>query len=395
MTIKESIVDALSDEYTTPSEAQKIADEAIESSDLGELPANFVGEGDTIQGAHDSLGSHWTDSGRVIVLPSYDSTQESFPIEWSKRASLFGGNYTDLRNRSDSYALVVDIEDARDNRPPGPTFHNVSITGGGGGCKVTGCRYSVWENIDVNHVEEDAFHLAGKDWGKTACNTHHFYSCTQDHAGRDGFHIGMRAHGAHLFGCHSYFADRYGIYVDEATNCAMFGGSTEKAGKEGLMLDSSHVFLAKSVYFEGSNADMGGGAEVHATDGASTIGFENCYFNGFNEADWGARFYDCTNAQIRDCEAWNYNRGFIYVDSGCDVDINEQSHHIRDDTQCWGSDNGAIVRSNGILVPQDLSSVDGSYNGDMGIHKNDNGDMFVAIWHNGAWYRHPGTTTVE
>lgn len=393
MTLKQSIIDALSGEYTTPDEARSIAEDVLDSSTTASLPDNFVGSGDTIQGAHDSLGNDWTDSGRIIVLPSYDPTEESYPIQWSKRASLFGGNYTNLQPDSGQYALVVNIHDAPNNRPPGPTFHNLSVYGGRGGCKIEACRYSVWENIDVNDVEEDAFHVVGKDWGETAINTHHFYSCTQDGAGRDGWHIGMRAHGAHLFGCHSYFADRYGVYVDEATSCAMFGGSTEQASKEGLMIDGSHVFLAKSVYFEGSNPDMGGGADAHVTGDATTVGFENCYFNGAGKADWGARFYDCTNADIRNCEAWNYSRGFIYVDSGSSVDVHGQSHHIRDDTMLVGNGDGATIRSNGILVPQDLSTVEGSIEGEIGIHESGD-EKYLSIWYDGSWHRHPGTTRV-
>lgn len=344
-------------------------------------------EFNTIQAAHDSLGSGWTDSGLIFVSNSYDPGKEDFPIHISRRCSLRGSAYANIVNNDNStHTIVIDITDAPDNRPPGVHIDDLSITGGRDGIHLRGARYCVFTNLDVNNVGRDAYHIEGRDWGERAVNSHHFYSCHTDNPGRDGFHIGMRAHGVRLYACQSYFAGRKAARIDHAVAVGIFGGSFEQATEQGIYADGSRVLTVKGAYLEANATDHAGGAELHVTGGAHSVSVENCYFNGFGKCQRAVRFYDGANHTFKNCEAWNYTNSVIHVDESAAVDWHRHTHDISDDTP-WGSTNNpAETRSGGMLIPQDLRQCDGQHDGDCGIHRPDGAEPIICLWYDGNWY---------
>lgn len=375
-----------------------VSGNAAAEQTAGDLTDNllFVGAGDTIQEAHDSLGGHWTDAGRIVITQEYDPAVEDYPIEWSKRASLHGGNYTNLRPDSGEYAIVVDIENAKNNRPPGPHFNNFSITGGGGGIHVENGRYTIFRDIDVNNVSEHGFSTDDynpwdddPDTDDTAINTHHWYSCTAERCGGHGFYIGQRAHGSQLHSCQAYFNGKDGIHIAEGTvNAAMFGGSSEQNARNGIRVYGAFGFGAKNVYLEANNPNQGGGSEVLVTKGAKNTTFDTCYGNGFNDTQRMFYLYSAEGTDIRNCHYQQYSRSFLYVRDLCrDTDIHRGSHFTYDDTP-FGGDDGVRTRSDGIIVAQDLRNVEGNFNGDRGIHVRDNGKTAICTWYDGEWYTH-------
>lgn len=358
----------------------------------------FVGGGDTIQEAHDSLGNSWTDAGRIVVTPEYDPSIEDYPIRWSKRASLHGGNYTNLKPTNGDYAIVIDIEDAKNNRPPGPHFYNFTITGGGGGIHVENGRYTVFRDIDVNSVGEHGFSTddynpwdddpeTDDEWG---INTHHWYSCTAERCGSHGFYIGQAAHGTQLWSCQAYFNGGDGVHVaNNACNVLMYGGSSEQNARNGIRVYGANGFGAKNVYLEANYSNGGGSSEVLVTHDAKDATFDTCYGNGFNDTERMFYLYSAEGADIRNCHYQQYDRSFLYVRDYClDTDIHRASHVARDDSTPFGADDGVRTRSDGVILAQDLRNVEGKFDGDRGIHVRDNGRTAFCTWYDGEWYTH-------
>lgn len=370
---------------------------AQQSPGGGSLDVNLVGEGDTIQEAHDALGGSWTDPGRIIVAPEYDPSVENYPIQWSKRATLIGGNYTNLRPGSGEYAIVVNIEDAKNNRPPGPHFYDFTITGGGGGIHIENGRYTVFRDIDVNSVDEHGFSTddynpwdddpsTDDNWG---INSHHWYSCTAERCGSHGFYIGQNAHGVQMWSCQAYYNGGDGVHVaNNACNVAMYGGSSEQNDRNGIRVNGANGFGAKNVYTEYNDPNTGGGSEILVTNNAKDATFDTCYGNGFGATQRMFYIASGVGTDIRNCHFKQYTRSFLYVNDGAkDTDIHRASHVARDDTP-FGGDDGVRTRSDGVVVAQDLRNVDGKFDGDRGIHIRDNGKTAFCTWYDGEWYTH-------
>ncbi|MBX0294455.1 right-handed parallel beta-helix repeat-containing protein [Haloarcula nitratireducens] len=362
--------------------------------------AGEAGTDETIQAAHDALGDHWRDGGIVLVLPSYDPEREEFPIRWSKTATLRGGNHTVIENADDSVpTLIVDV-DAPVNRPPGPNFNDFTIRGGKHGVEKRGGRYTMFRDVTVKDAAEDGFHVAGAreyDAGENppnefAPNTHRFYGCVAEENGRDGWRVGEGIHGVTLASSNAYFNGRDGVNWRQNYAGHVEGGSFEQNGRNGLRFDRAQALEVENAYVEKNGRAAGGGGMtigVLVGERSRGVSFSDCYFQGGGDVSWGV-YNQGRGTSLRNCYARGHTNGFVYnAEAARDTEWARASHTLADGERLGGGD-GVRTRDHGVVVPQDLSTVTGQFDGDRGVHLGSDGPVFC-LWYDGAWYRPDGS----
>ncbi|WP_167768408.1 right-handed parallel beta-helix repeat-containing protein [Haloarcula amylovorans] len=358
-----------------------------------------AGTDQTIQAAHDALGDHWRSGGVVQILPSYDPVEEEFPLMWRKTATLRGGNHTVIENPTASEpTIVVDI-DAPVNRPPGPHFYDLTIRGGKHGIEKRGGRYAMFRDVTVKHAAEDGFHVADAQEYETsdgmeefAPNTHRFYGCVAEGNGRDGWYVGQGIHGVTLASSNAYFNGRDGVNWRKNYAGHIQGGSFEQNGRNGLRFEKARAFEAENAYVEKNGRAAGEGEMtigVLVQEHSPGLTFSDCYFQGGGVEAW-ALYNQGSQTTLRDCYSRSHIKGFVYnSESAVDTEWARQSHTLGQGEH-FGGGQGQRTRDNGVIIPQDLSTVPGQFEGDRGVHVDEDGPVFC-LWHEGSWYQPDGT----
>lgn len=369
---------------------------------------------------YDTITQAWDDSesgDTVYVHSSYDAEAvgEPFPIELDyneKEVMLTGGHPSgsviDATHTNQNVIEVLGrgMNDYRNN----PLVQNLKIVGGNIGLRIRAAPYSSYQNLvffkngshGVN-IEGYTDPDSGRDkgtWGAL------FDNCQAWSGNGDGFRTEHDAlpHGTTFSNCKSTWNSGVGFRLRGYTN-KVIGGTAQLNDSYGIKAKSGMSCLIQGAYIEGNSRTGSYPVEIYAKN-ADGLSINNCYFNGINpgptEHDYehvlrGVNVHDTRKLSVRDCVARNYDNGFIALFGCIDPDVHASSHYVFDVANgLFGTeitDHGNVrPRSDGHLVPDDLSNVEGQFEGDRGYHVGRDTEG-PAVWRDGEWHV-TDTTTV-
>lgn len=359
-----------------------------------------------------TIAAAWNDAesgDEIYVHSSYDAAAagEEFPVVLDyeeKEVMLTGGHPSgsviDASHTSENVIEVLGrgMNDYRNN----PLVQNLKIVGGGIGLRVRAAPFSSYENLVLyqngSHgvaIEGYTDPDSGRDKGTYGAT---FSNCQAFSCGGDAFRTerDAKAHGTTFFGCRATNNEGVGFNIRGYTN-KIVGGTTQLNGSYGVEARLGKASLVKGVYIEGNSRNHDFPVEVYGKN-ADGLAVENCYFNGINPRgashDYeyvrrGVNVHGTQKLSVRDCVVRNYRDGFISL-FGCeDADVYAGSHHVFDAgnglfaTDVTGHGN-ARTRSNGLILPTDLSNVEPLHEYDMGYHVGGAVEG-LACWRDGDW----------
>jgi hypothetical protein len=363
---------------------------------------HVVGEGGytTIQSAWDAAA----DGDVVVVHSSYDAQAagEQFPITLDNREKqvlLTGGHpsgsVVDARHAPTQNVLEVignGYADYRNN----PLVQNLKIVGGAVGMRVRAAPYASFDNL-VFWMTGSHGILVGRStesgtWGVT------FNNCVAWNCGGDGFRLDTRAdpHSTTFYGCHSLLNGDAGVRL-RGYATRWHGGTIQNNGGYGVDARSGCSQLVDGTYFEGNNTTGGSPIEVYVDDSAPGFTLHGSYFqggffrdfeNGRDKGYWAVVVGGASHTDVRNCSFRNYTESFLYVRDATDADVHLGSHCPLDETTTIQHRNCTRLRSDGSLLPTDLSggAQPGRFVGDTGTHDG-SGDApwGPAAWNGTAW----------
>lgn len=387
------------------------SEESVEST-----RTRLLGGGRLVVGeaAFDTIEDAWAEaeSGDTIyVHSSYDAAavRESFPIRLDfreKEVTLTGGHPSgSVIDASHTDRTVIEVVGAGPKEyTNNPVVRNLRIVGGDVGLKISSAPFSTYENIvfdgtGSHGVELTEFDADGTPYGTFGTT---FTNCQAWGCDGNGFHLNRDAvpHGTTFAYCKATACGGHGFRL-RGTSVRMFACGTQLNYGLGIIARGGFNSLLQSVYVEGNargsqHEDAPSEIEIRRTDGFTV---ENCYFHGiyprgsdheFDRVQRGITARNAHGLSLRNCTVRRYGRGFVALDGCRDPDIHRPSHVIRE-TQLFGGPTGIRTRSDGVVLPGDLSSVDGAYEGDMGYHLGDEHEG-LAVWRRGRWHLAETTT---
>lgn len=362
----------------------------------------------------DTIEEAWkkADSGdTVYVHSSYDakSAGEEFPIRLDcrdKEVMLTGGHPSgSVIDASHTDQNVIELvgaghSDYRNN----PVVQNLKIVGGNVGLKIFGAPFSSYKDLVFYRTGSHAVEVCKYDVDGTTYGTFgtSFTNCQAWGCGGNGFHLNGDAspHGTSFAYCKATACGGHG-YRLRGTLVKLVGCDTQLNYGWGVVARGGYNTLLTGVYVEGNargaqNDSAPSEIYVRGTDGFTV---ENCYFHGiyprgaehdFDRVQRGMTIHETDRVTVRNCTVRRYGSGFVAFYDCMDADIHRSSHVIRE-TQLFGGGTGDRTRSAGVILPQDLSAVDGTFEGDRGYHVGSDREGF-AVWRNGTWYLAETTT---
>lgn len=392
------------DEDPTRSDSRTSTEVRSSSVELG--GRRIVGED-----GYETIAAAWSaaaDGDSIYVHSSYDAQTagETFPIvlDYSEKEVMLTGGHPSgsVIDAGDADANVIEVigrgvEDYRNN----PVVQNLKIVGGEIGLRVRRAPFSSFDNLVFYDTGSHGMCIdSHPDGGTFGTN---WSNCQAWHCGGDGFRAVRSAqpHGTTYWGCRATANRGVGFRL-RGTSSMLFGGTSQLNYDYGIEVRSGWGVGITGVYIEGNARGNDFPVEVYGR-GADGLTIENCYFHGINprgaehnhdRVQRGVNVHDTEALTVRDCTARRYEDGFIAVFGCTDIDAYAPSHCL-DDTDLFGPDptgNGNLrARSNGLILPTDLSEVDGNHEYDCGYHVGDNTEGH-AIWRNGSWQLTETTT---
>ncbi|AQL44664.1 hypothetical protein BV210_18025 (plasmid) [Halorientalis sp. IM1011] len=393
-----------------------------DTSSMDDEPETFEFGGDRLilggtrvvgDDGYSTIAAAWADAASgdtVYVHSSYDAEEagEQFPIQLNyeeKEVMLTGGHPSgSVIDASHTNANVIEVlgrgmNDYRNN----PLVQNLKIVGGNIGLRVRAAPYSTYNNLvfykNGSHgvsIEPYTDPDSGRDkgtWGAT------FNDCQAWSCGDNGFntHKDALPHGTTFMNCKATWNGGVGFNLRGYTN-KIIGGTTQLNDSYGIKAKLGKGSLIQGVYLEGNSRQADFPVELYATN-ADGLSVQNCYFNGINPGPTahdhdhvlrGVNVHDTQKLSVRDCTVRNYGQGFISLFSCSDADVYAASHYLLDAgdglfaTDVLGHGN-VRPRSDGIVMPMDLSNVEGQHECDRGYHigKKEEGP---AVWRDGEWH---------
>ncbi|WP_331235594.1 M99 family carboxypeptidase catalytic domain-containing protein [Natronorarus salvus] len=353
------------------------------------------------------------DDGDVIVVhSSYDAQRagEEFPIvldRGEKEVALVGGDPSgsviDAGNANADviHCIGVGSSDFRNS----PYLKNLRVRGGQVGIKIYGAPNSYFENVKAFLNESHGWHVYnhGDHGGSHGCV---FHKCEAWSCGGNGFRMDRESfpHGSMFIRCNAtwngYNGTREGVTL-AGYSTVWHGGTVQQNSGDGFRVTRDGGIVIRDAYIESNGIEYSG----HPTQirMVGTLGglVESCYFNGsmmggnrhmdpagHDNVYRGVTLHDARTTTVRDCAHRNHSEGFIAVQGdSTDCDIHEGSHHnvgagASGPDPFLVHDHGIRTRSNGVIRPTDLSAIQGTYDGDMGIDQS-NG---IAVWMGDEWH---------
>jgi len=386
--------------------------ESYESFEFG--PDRLVLGGTRVVGAegYPTIAAAWeeAESGdEIYVHTSYDAEAagEEFPIVLDyeeKEVMLTGGHSSgSVIDASHTSENVIEVlgrghNDYRNN----PVVQNLKLVGGGVGLRIRAAPFSSYENLvfyqNGSHgvsIERYTDPDSGDRKGTFGAT---FSNCQVFSAGGDGFYNDRMAmsHGTTYFGCRATNNDGVGFRLHGYTN-KIIGGTSQLNGDYGIEARLGKASLVQGTYIEGNARSNDFPVELYARN-ADGLTVENCYFNGINPrgaehgyeyVQRGVNVHETQKLSVRNCVARNYGQGLVALFSCEDTDVHAPSHHIFD------AGNGLFAtdvtnhgnyrtRSNGIMLPADLTDVEPLTEHDMGYHVGDDVEG-LACFRDGRW----------
>lgn len=361
---------------------------------------------------YDTIMAAWDDAetGDIIyVHSSYDAETagESFPIDLdceAKEVLLTGGHPSgSVIDASHTTENVIEVTGAghHDYRNM-PLVQNLKLVGGNVGLTVHDAPYASFKDLVVWKADSHAYELVGG--GHTGTFGVTFRNCIAWNNGGSGFRLNTdaRPHGTTFLGCHALFNDEYGLML-RGTAGRFFGGSIQNNGIRGVDARTGSNQLLDGVYFEGNGTQADSPPhplEVLLADSTISPTVQNCYFNGVyardfqidrQRATYGVALVGAQCPSVHNCAYWNYNKSFLYARDTEDADIHRATHASRDDTHFLSGWDNERLRSGERILPTDLTTTDGAFDGDIGFHRRADGEVTLCTWYNGRWCTHGPT----
>lgn len=361
----------------------------------------------------DTIEEAWAaaESGdTVYVHSSYDaeSAGEEFPIRLDfreKEVTLTGGHPSgSVIDASHTDQNVVEVVGAGSgDYTNNPVVKDLKLVGGNVGLKVFGAPFSSYENLVFDGTGSHGVEICKYDADGTVYGTFGttFTNCQAWGCAGNGFHLNTDAapHGTTFAYCKATACGGKG-YRLRGTSVKVIGGGTQLNYGWGIAARGGFNTLVQGVYIEGNarGSDHSMPTEVYVR-GADGITFEHCYFHGiyprgaehdFDRVQRGITAHDTAGVTTRSCTVRRYGEGYLAFYGCTDAEVHCASHVVRE-TDLFGGGIGIRTRSNGVILPQDLSSVAGAYDGDRGYHLGSDREGF-AVWRGGQWHLAETTT---
>ncbi len=342
------------------------------------------------------------DGDTVYVHSSYDASAagESFPIELDcreKQVTLTGGHPSaSVIDAGSTDETVLEIVGAGNgDYQNNPIVKDLKIVGGGLGLRLRAAPFASFQNLVFYQTGSHAVLIdSHPDSGTFGTN---WYNLQAWNCGGDGIRMVRSAepHGTTLWGCR-FTANRGAGVRFRGTTCKMIGGTSQLNYDYGVESRGGYANQISGAYIEGNARGNDFPVELYArhTDGLT---IESCYFHGINprganhnhdRVQRAVNVHDCEKLSVRDCVARRYGDGFLATFGCTDVDVHVSSHHL-EEADLFARDptaNGnARARSDGVILPTDLSAIDGAYEYDHGYHIGSDGTEGYAIWRNDSW----------
>ncbi|OYR39201.1 right-handed parallel beta-helix repeat-containing protein [Halorubrum sp. Eb13] len=342
------------------------------------------------------------DGDTVYVHSSYDAAEagESFPIELDcreKQVTLCGGHPSaSVIDAGETDKTVLEVVGAGSgDYQNNPLVKDLKVVGGGIGLRLRAAPFASFENLTFYRTADHAVLVDGHpDSGTFGTN---WYNVQAWNCGGDGIRTDRSAapHGTTLWGCR-FTANRGAGVRFRGAACKMVGGTSQLNYDYGVETRGGNATLVSGAYVEGNARGNDFPVEVYAKR-ADGLTVENTYFHGINPrgAEHGhdrvqraVNVHDSEKLTVRDCVARRYGDGFVATFGCVDADVYAASHHL-EETELFARDptrNGnARARSHGVILPTDLTAVDGACEYDRGYHVGGDGVEGHAIWRNGGW----------
>ncbi|MBV0925464.1 right-handed parallel beta-helix repeat-containing protein [Halomicroarcula limicola] len=367
-----------------------------------------VGDGgyDTITQAWDAASSGDT----IYVHCSYDAEAagEPFPVVLDyeeKEVMLTGGHPSgSVIDASHSNENVIEVlgrgmNDYRNN----PVVQNLKIVGGDVGLRVRAAPFASFENLVIYRTGSHGVSIEGytdPDSGRNKGTFGvYFHNCQTWVCGGDGFRTEGDAlpHGTTFTNCKASSNGGIGFRLRGYTN-KLIGGAAQLNHSYGIEARVGKANLIQNCYIEGNSRAKSYPVELYAS-GADGLTISNCYFNGINPRSTShnhdhvlraINVHESSKLSIRDCTVRNYDEGFIATFSCRDPDFHAASHYVLDATHgLFATDptgHGNIrPRSDGMILPSDLSDAEPLHDYDMGYHVG-GGKEGLAYHYDGEWH---------
>lgn len=389
-------------------------DGSYESFEIGK--DRLVLGGQRIVGAdgYPTIQAAWNDavSGDVIfVHSSYDAQAagENFPIRLDyeeKEVGLTGGHASgSVIDASHTSSDVIEVvgrghKDYQNN----PVVRDLTIKGGNVGLKVYGAPQSSYRDLLFHRTASHGVEVCEytDSNGDTLGSYGIKFSNVQSWAcGGNGFHLNAQAqpHGAKFYHCKATACGGIG-YRLRGSNVMVLGSTSQLNYGWGIVARNSFNTVVQGSYIEG-NARAGDHdvpTEIYLKN-AHGFTVRDSYFHGINprgaehDFDWvqrGITAHDCEGVTASSCTVRRYGKGFLTLYGCTDAEIRASSHVIRQ-AGLFGGGNGIRTRSDGVILPQDLTAVDGAFDGDRGYHVGTDKEG-PAVWRGGQWHLASTTT---
>lgn len=388
---------------------------------LSDSTFEFGGDSLVLGGTHvvgndgyDTIAAAWdaAESGDVVyVHSSYDAQAagEKFPIVLDyeqKQVMLTGGHPSgsviDARHADENVVEVLGrgMNDYRNN----PVVQNLRIRGGKTGLRVRAAPYASFRNLVLHENGNHGVHVelytdpdSGRKKGTFGAA---FYNCQAWSAGGDGFRTEVDAmtHATTLNDCKATWCKGAGVRLSGYAS-RVVNSTIQLNGDYGVKVREGWAMDVKDNYIEGNSRYRDFPIEVYGKM-ADGLTVEGNYFNGimpsgathdYDSVQRAVNVHDSDHVSLKNNAARNYGDGFVAMVDCIDPDVHMGSNHLFDvefeamDLRAHGN---VRPRSDGVIMPMDLSNVQGGYPCDRGIHVRDNGRTAMCTWRNGKWYTH-------
>lgn len=387
------------------------------ATDSTRSQACVLGAGETILGGdlvvgadgYETIQAAWNEArsgDTVYVHSSYDaeSAGEQFPVvlDYSQKEVMVAGGHPSGSvvdaSHTDSDIFHVEGVAQYDYRNH-PILQNLKLVGGNVGLRIKGAPHNLFQNLVVFDTGSHGITLeegTGADGESLGSFGNTFLNCQVWNAGGDGFRefTSSNPHATNYAYCKAIACQGVGFRL-RGFMTKVQGGDAELNHSYGFDIRSGQGIHLTNVYIEGNARDESFPVEVYAKRAHGLV-IDGCYLHGINprttthsydRVQRAINVHDSRHVVVENCTVRRYGEGGIALFGCADADIHRASHNCSE-ADLLASDptaNGCVrARSDGAILPQDLSAVDGAFEGDHGYHA-DGTDIYPAVWYGGQW----------
>lgn len=316
----------------------------------------------------------------VVITDEYKVKNDSWPItvDTEVRVESTPHNRISVPTTSEA-AFVLDLQGS--NRPPGVTLVNLYVDANGSesAFKVQNARFCSFVGCIAENASKHGYFLRHHD---AAPNSNRFFYCDAHVNDGNGFFVDDQAHSTTFVGCRAIQNGLRGVWSKNNYASSWIGGGLERNGDQGAYIDGSEVFTIQNAYIEGNGKHT---SDQLLVDNGQSVTVSESYLNGLDQPNTnGIRFVSSNNCSIRNIEYRSLN-GLVVNDRSHNTDLHRNSHYSLDDSPLLVADTGVKTRTNGVIVPTDLSAITGEYVGERAINDGTTGPFGMAVWDGSAW----------